>query len=97
MYVVILKATVGELDQEYNDALEQMKKLAFEQYGCLEFTAMMDGNNRMALSYWENEDQIKKWKQNIEHLKTQNQAQKKWYKTYSVQIAEITREYSFNT
>ena len=97
MYVVILKATVGELDQEYNDALEQMKKLAFEQYGCLEFTAMMDGNNRMALSYWENEDQIKKWKQNIEHLKTQNQAQKKWYKTYSVQIAEITREYGFNT
>ncbi len=97
MYVVILKATVGELDQEYKDALEQMKILAFEQYGCLEFTAMMDGNIRLALSYWENEDQIKKWKQNIEHLKIQNQAQNKWYKTYSVQVAKITREYGFNT
>jgi heme-degrading monooxygenase HmoA len=97
MYVVILKATVGELDQEYKDTLEQMKKLAFEQYGCLEFTAMMGGNNRMALSYWESEDQIKKWKQNIEHLRTQNQAKNKWYKTYSVQVAEITREYNFNT
>jgi heme-degrading monooxygenase HmoA len=96
MYVVILKATVGELDQGYKDALEQMKVLAFEQYGCLEFTAMMEGNKRMALSYWENEDQIKKWKRDIEHLKTQSLAQNKWYKNYTVQVAEITREYSFN-
>ena len=50
MFVVILKATIGDLGQEYTEALEQMKKLAFEEYGCLEFTAMMDGNERMALS-----------------------------------------------
>ncbi len=97
MFVVILKATIGDLGQEYTEALEQMKKLAFEEYGCLEFTAMMDGNERMALSYWESEEQIRNWKQNCEHLKTQDQAQKTWYKSYSVQVAEITREYSFST
>lgn len=97
MYVVILKATVDVLDQEYKDTLEQMKKLAFEKYGCLEFNAMMDGDSRIALSYWESEEQIKKWKQNIDHLETQDKAKKKWYKTYSVQIAQITREYSFSS
>ncbi|WP_101758606.1 antibiotic biosynthesis monooxygenase [Oceanicoccus sp. KOV_DT_Chl] len=97
MFVVILKATVADLDQDYMEALEQMKKLAFEEYGCLEFTAMMDGNKRMALSYWESEEQIRKWKENSEHLNTQKIAKQRWYQSYSVQIAQITREYSFNT
>jgi len=41
MFVVILKATIGDLGQEYTEALEQMKRLAFEEYGCLEFTAIL--------------------------------------------------------
>jgi len=97
MFVVILKATVGDLGKDYTESLEQLKKLAIEEYGCLEFTAMMDGNKRMALSYWETEEQISNWKQNSVHLKTQHQAQKRWYKSYSVEVAEITREYGFNT
>ena len=97
MFVVILKATVDDLDQEYTKALDKMKKLAIEEYGCLEFTAMMDGNKRMALSYWESEEEIRNWKQNSEHLDTQKMAKETWYKSYSVQVAEITREYSFNT
>jgi heme-degrading monooxygenase HmoA len=74
-----------------------MKKWAFEEYGCLEFTAMMNGNKRKALSYWESEEQIRGWKKNSEHLSTQEMAKQTWYKSYSVQVAEITREYSFNT
>ncbi|OUS28609.1 antibiotic biosynthesis monooxygenase [Gammaproteobacteria bacterium 45_16_T64] len=95
MFAVILKATVGSLDQEYAETLEQMKRLAFEEYGCLEFNAMMDGPKRMAISYWETEEQIVAWKKNTEHQKTQAKAKQKWYESYTVQVVEIKREYSF--
>jgi len=97
MYAVIIRATVGELNQQYSDAIEQMKKLAFEEYGCLEFFALMDGERRIAISYWESEAQIRKWKQNDEHLQTQSLAREKWYESYTVQVVEVKREYSFNT
>jgi heme-degrading monooxygenase HmoA len=97
MYAVIIRATVGDLDQQYSDAIERMKKLAFEEYGCLEFFALMDGERRVAISYWESEAQIRKWKQNDEHLQTQSRAKEKWYESYTVQVVEVKREYSFNT
>lgn len=96
MWAVIIRATVGELDQQYAEAIERMKKLAFEEYGCLEFFAMTDGSRRVAISYWKSEAQIREWKKNVEHLKTQNRAREKWYESYTVQVVEVKREYSFN-
>ena len=94
MYAVIFRAMVGELDQEYAEAIERMKDLAFEKYGCLEFYALMDGESRVAISYWNSEEEIAQWKANSEHLQAQAQGKNKWYQSYSVQVVEIRREYS---
>jgi heme-degrading monooxygenase HmoA len=96
MYAVIFRATVGELDQEYSEAIERMKILAFEEYGCLEFYALMDGVKRVAISYWKSEEDIRTWKKNSEHLNSQAQGRKKWYESYTVQVANIEREYNHN-
>ena len=93
MFAVIFRATVGELDQEYAAAIERMKELAFSEYGCLEFFALMDGEGRVAISYWNSEADILRWKANSEHLNAQAQGRIKWYKSYSVQVVEIKREY----
>jgi hypothetical protein len=50
MYAVIFRAVVGELDQEYSEAIERMKELAIKEYGCLEFFALMEGESRGAIS-----------------------------------------------
>lgn len=94
MYVVILRATIGALDEEYAGAITRMKQLALEEYGCLEFVAMMDGDQRIALSYWTSEEEIQRWKQNSEHLQVQGKARKKWYESYSVQVTRVEREYA---
>lgn len=96
MYVVIFRATVGALDAEYAEAIILMERLALEDYGCLEFVSMMEGDQRIALSYWESEEQVKHWKQNSEHLQAQGNGRKKWYQSYSVQVARVEREYAFN-
>ncbi len=76
---------------------ERMRDLAINEYGCKEFIASTEGNTEIAISYWDNESQIKKWKQNSEHLSAQGKGQSKWYKSYTVQVVEVVRAYSSNT
>jgi heme-degrading monooxygenase HmoA len=93
MYAVIFRATVGDLDQEYAEAIERMKKLAFEEYDCLDFVAFTEGDRRIAVSYWNSEEDISNWKNNSEHLSAQKRGTEKWYTSYTVQVVEVQREY----
>ena len=93
MYAVIFKATTNNLDKHYFETAQKMRDLAINQYGCLEFTAVSEGSNEIAISYWESMEQIKKWKENSEHQIAQELGQSKWYKKYSVEIVEIKKKY----
>jgi heme-degrading monooxygenase HmoA len=93
MYAVIFRATVNELNSEYHTHAKRMRELAFSKYGCLDFINVTEGNQELAISYWESEEQIKKWKFDPEHLQTQELGKKDWYKDYQVQVAKIEREY----
>ena len=54
---------------------------------------MTEGNREIAISYWENLEQISAWKQNAEHRKAQELGRSKWYASYQVQVVKIIREY----
>jgi len=71
-----------------------MRELALNEYGCLEFTAVTEGANEIAISYWDSLEQIKKWKQNSEHLKAQKLGRERWYEDYSVEIVEVISKYN---
>ena len=70
-----------------------MQRMAFNQYGCVEYTSCREGDEEVSISYWESEKQIKDWRNNSDHLKAQGKGRKVWFKSYSVQVTEITREY----
>lgn len=97
MYAVIFRAEISEFDQSYFDMAVRMLELAKNKYGCIEFTALTEGNQEIAISYWESEKQIIAWKQDPEHKKAQELGRSKWYKTYQVQIVKVEREYTSNT
>lgn len=94
MYAVIFRAVIRDLDQEYLDLAEQLRSLAIEKYGCREFFALTEGNQEVAISYWDTEEQVRNWKQDALHLQAQQLGRKKWYESYRVQIAEVQREYA---
>ncbi|WP_018623792.1 antibiotic biosynthesis monooxygenase family protein [Kangiella aquimarina] len=93
MYVVIFKAKVRQFDDEYSQMAERMRELALTEFGCLEFNAVTEGDQEIALSYWPSEEHIKAWKQHPEHLAAQQLGKERWYESYSVEIAEIMRSY----
>ncbi|PHM18895.1 MAG: antibiotic biosynthesis monooxygenase [Curvibacter sp. PD_MW3] len=73
MYVVIFRARVRALDDEYSRVAARMRELA--------------------LSYWPSEEAIRAWKSHPEHVLAQQAGRERWYASYSVEVAQITREY----
>lgn len=96
MFAVIFRAKPGIQDDEYGKTVTKMRELAFEKYGCLDFVAVTEGDQEIAISYWESEEAIKNWKSDPEHALAQGIGRSKWYESYSVQVVEIKREYTFN-
>jgi len=93
MYAVIFKAEMNNIDNTYLETAKNMRELALSTYGCVEFTSTSEGNNEIAISYWNSKEDIKAWKANKDHKKAQALGKNKWYKSYSVQIVEILHEY----
>ena len=93
MFVVIFRAKVRQLDEEYSRVAGRMRDLALAQFGCLEFHAVTEGEDEVALSYWPDEQSIRAWRNHPEHVLAQQAGRDRWYESYSVQVAEIRREY----
>jgi heme-degrading monooxygenase HmoA len=97
MYAVIFRAEINSVDDDYHQTAMRMRELAINEYGCIEFSSVTEANKEITISYWSNEEQIKEWKQNKEHIEAQKLGKLRWYKTYSVQVVEIKRQYEHNT
>ncbi|MCA0324584.1 MAG: antibiotic biosynthesis monooxygenase [Proteobacteria bacterium] len=95
MFVVIFRANARQLDAAYSATAAQMRELALKEFGCLEFTAVTEGDQEIALSYWPNEASIRAWKQQADHLMAQQMGRERWYASYRVEVAEVTRRYAY--
>ena len=93
MYAVIFKAEINKIDKAYSAMANRMRELDINEYGCIKFSSVTEGNNEIAISYWNSKEQINEWKQNKEHLKAQELGKTKWYKNYSVEIVEVINQY----
>jgi len=97
MFAVIFKAKPAAQDELYNKTVVRMRELAFDKYGCIDFvTATAEGNQEIAISYWEDEKSIIRWRKDAEHTLAQELGRTQWYDSYSVQVVEIKREYSYS-
>ncbi len=97
MFVVIFCATVRNVDAEYAAVAANMRELALGQCGCIGFHSVSEGANEISLSYWPNQESIRAWKAHPEHVMAQQAGRERWYKSYSVQVAEVSREYHVAT
>jgi heme-degrading monooxygenase HmoA len=96
MYAVIFKAQCRELDEHYGATAIRMRELAIKKYGCIEFISSYENGQEIAISYWDNLQQIKNWKSDKEHVIAQQNGKSLWYESYSVQITQIIKEYNNN-
>ena len=92
-WAVIFTAEIAELDADYARTARRLRQLALDRYGCLEFTSCTENTREIAISYWPDEDRIRAWKQDPEHLAAQQTGRQRWYRSWSVRVARVTRSY----
>jgi len=93
MFVVIFRAKARQLDAQYTAMAAHLRELALKEFGCLDFCAVTEGDQEVALSYWPDEASIRAWKQHTDHLMAQQLGHERWYASYSVEVAEVQRAY----
>ena len=93
MFIVIFRAKIRAVDEEYSKMAMRLRELALSQFGCIEFHALTEGQHEIALSYWPDEDSIRAWKSHPEHIRAQQLGKSRWYESYSVEVARMERHY----
>ena len=92
-YAVIFTSTLSKNTEGYDKMAAQIESLAQIQSGFLGFDSARDYLG-ISISYWKTLEDIKKWKDNSEHLLAQQKGKEKWYDWYNVKICKVEREYS---
>jgi uncharacterized protein (DUF952 family)/heme-degrading monooxygenase HmoA len=80
----------------YDAMAARMEELASQQpgYAGIDSARNADGTG-ITVSYWATEDDASAWKRVSEHLTAQNAGRDRWYDSYRVRVATVTREYAW--
>ncbi len=93
-YAVIFTSIKAKEDKGYSKMSEDMVKLVKNQDGFLGFESAREEIG-ITVSYWKDEESIKKWKENIKHQEARKIGKKLWYKKYKIRVAKVERDYEF--
>ncbi len=95
-YVVCFSSQRTEGDHGYGEMADVMEQLARQQLGFLgvESARGADGFG-ITNSFWKDEESIRAWKRNVDHLAAQKLGRQDWYQTYELRIARVERAYGF--
>ena len=90
---MIFKAKINRLDNKYQQAVTQLRARALQEFNCTKFESIGDSKHEIALSYWNNLNDIQAWHSDTEHKIAQQLGKEQWYKSFSVEICEVIRNY----
>ena len=83
-------------DDGYGEMADRMVELAAQQSGYLGIESARDTEGfGITNSFWADDDSIRAWKRDVDHLVAQKLGRQKWYETYCVRIARVERAYGF--
>ena len=83
------------MDEGYTEMALKMAQLAQQQPGYLGHESARDGIG-ITVSYWQNIAAIKQWKQQSDHLFTQQKGREQWYSQYKIRICKVEMDYDFH-
>lgn len=94
-YAVIFSSIRTDGENGYSEAARRMAELAATQPG---FLGLESARNEIEItvSYWDNLQSIRNWKNNAEHLLVQRKGKDIFYKSYKIRICKVERNYGFD-
>ncbi|CAN3500423.1 hypothetical protein DICA1_C04984 [Diutina catenulata] len=94
--VVFTSTTTADIDaQHYKNFSTIMMFLAKSMPGFLGVDSARDDKLGITVSYWQDLESIRQWKQQGDHKLAQEAGKAEFYKSYTVRVAKVERQYSF--
>ena len=101
MYAVIFEVEINKTKQEeYLSIASELKKQLVNMNGFISierFSSLINENKILSLSFWEDEESIKAWKQNFDHNNAQRKGRDSIFKDYRIRIANVERDYTMES
>ena len=97
MYAVIFTSQQSLNTKGYADMALRMEELVKTMPGFLGVDSCRNEKGfGITISYWKSLEDIKNWKNNLEHKQAQQLGKEKWYQHYKIKICKIEKKYEFN-
>jgi len=91
-YAVIFSSHKTGDNDGYDETADRMLELAARQPGFLGVESVREDLG-ITVSYWDDLESIRLWKQQAEHRVAQKSGREKWYSNYKTRIARVERDY----
>ena len=91
-YAVIFTSERTPGDNGYAETAARMVELAAAQPGLLGVESARQEIG-ITVSYWQNLEAIKNWREHFEHALARQQGREQWYSRFKVRICKVEREY----
>ena len=100
MYAVIFEVWPNiNGKEEYLNIASQLKLFLEKQKGFISierFQSLTNENKLLSLSFWEDEEAIKGWRNLFEHRMAQQKGRKELFDDYRIRVSKVVRDYSMN-
>ncbi|WHZ42541.1 antibiotic biosynthesis monooxygenase [Rahnella bonaserana] len=98
MIAVLFEAdAVSEARERYLELAAELKPLLSETPGFISierFQSLSTPGKILSLSWWEDEESVAGWKQNLMHLAAQKEGKQSIFSYYRIRVARVFRDYS---
>jgi heme-degrading monooxygenase HmoA len=96
MMVVLFRSKLVDVPDGYDAMATEMEDLARTMPGFVDVKAFKsDDGERLTVVWWENEETLKGWRENVRHRVAQRRGREQWYEYYKLEVAEVVRQTSF--
>jgi heme-degrading monooxygenase HmoA len=96
MMVVLFRSKLVDAPDGYDAMAVEMENLARTMPGFVDVKAFKsDDGERLTVVWWENEETLKGWRENVRHRVAQRRGREQWYEYYKLEVAEVVRQNSF--
>lgn len=85
-----------ETKQEYLDIATELKPMLSDVEGFISierFASLQDPNKILSLSFWENEESIEKWRNDLKHRMGQAAGLGHIFSDFRIRVGKIVRDY----
>ena len=94
--VVLFESHTAEGKVRYLELAAQLKLLLSDAKGFIHserFSSLNEEGKLLSLNVWENEESVKKWRNELHHRMSQSEGRERLFENYRITVASVIREY----